>query len=217
MGNHDFQDMPIIEGIRPQRPRDEVGEAKLRGHFHWPRLNCPWSRQNLSNSKREPRCNMPPARRLDLQALLPALRAYHLSMYLSHFFYHSLPCWSLQGCNYKVVRLYLKEYLNPWGIGARPGGKNTLGHRTKRFLSGSPCLKSVGHKSPTVFGAILTGTEWELLARLPSFKQIFFDFILDIVASKQMFLLCSKNCPKPCPNTSVLVQIAQKPDSKNLG
>ena len=96
-------------------------------------------------------------------------------------------------------------------------GKNTLGHRTKRFLSGSPCLKSVGHKSPTVFDAILTGTEWEILARLPSFKQIFFDFILDIVASKQMFLLCSKNYPKPCPNRSVLVQIAQKPDSKNLG
>ena len=75
----------------------------------------------------------------------------------------------------------------------------------------------MGHKSPTVFGAILTGTEWELLARLPSFKQIFFDFILDIVASKQMFLLCSKNYPKPCPNRSVLVQILQKLDSKNLG
>ena len=110
-------------------------------------------------------------------------------------FYHSLPCWSLQGCNYKVVCLYLEEYLNPWGIGARPGGKNILGYRAKRFLSGSPCLKSVGHKSPTVFGAILTGTEWELLARLPSFKQIFFDFILDIVASKQMFLLCGKIIP----------------------
>ena len=93
-------------------------------------------------------------------------------------------------------------------------GKNTLGHRTKRFLSGSPCLKSVGHKSSTVFGAILTGTEWEILARLPSFTQIFFDFILDIVASKQMFLLCSKTYPKPCSNRSVLVQIAQKPDSK---
>ena len=143
MGNHDFQDMPIIEGIRPQRPRDEVGGAKLRSHFHWPRLNCPWSRQNLSNSKREPRCSMPPARRLDLRALLPALRAYHLSMHLSHFFYHSLPCWSLQGCNYKVVCLHLEECLNHWGIGARPGGKNTLGHRNKRFLSGSPCLKSV--------------------------------------------------------------------------
>ena len=98
----------------------------------------------------------------------------------------------------KVFCLYLEEYLNPWGIGARPGGKNILGYRAKRFLSGCPCLKSVGHKSPTVFGAILTGTEWELLARLPSFKQIFFDFILDIVASKQMFLLCGKNYPKPC-------------------
>ena len=59
------------------------------------------------------------------------------------FFYHSLPCWSLQGCNYKVVCLHLEEYLNHWGIGARPGGKNTLGHRNKRFLSGSPCSKSV--------------------------------------------------------------------------
>ena len=113
-------------------------------------------------------------------------------------FYHSLPRWSLQGCNYKVVRLHLETYLSPWGIGARLGGKNTLGHRTKRFHSGIPCLKSVLHNSPTIFGAILTGTEWELLARLPSFKQIFFYFILDIVASKQMFLLCGKNYPKPC-------------------
>ena len=72
MGNFDFQDMPIIEVIRPQQPRIEVGGAKLRSHFHWPPLNWLWSRQNLSNSKREPRCNMPPARRLDLRALFPA-------------------------------------------------------------------------------------------------------------------------------------------------
>ena len=210
MGNHDFQDMPIIEGIRPQRPRDEVGGAKLRSHFHWPRLNCPWSRQNLSNSKREPRCNMPPARRLDLRAAVSRLTGLSLIYTFVTLFYHSLPCWSLQGCNYKVVCLHLEEYLNPWGIGARPDGKNILGHRTKRFLSGSSCLKSVGHKSPTVFGAILTDTEWELLAQWPSFKQIFFDLILDNVASKEMFLPCSKNYPKPCSNTSVLVQIAQK-------
>ena len=133
-----------------------------------------------------------------LAGTVSRLTGLSLTYTFATLFYHSLPCWSLQGCNYKVVCLHLEEYLNPWGIGARPGGKNILGYRAKRFLSGSPCLKSVDHKSPTVFGAILTGTEWELLALLPSFKQIFFDFILDIVASKQMFLLCGKNYPKPC-------------------
>ena len=49
-------------------------------------LNWLWSRQNLSNSKRGPPCNMPPARRLDAWALFPALRANHLSTHLPHFF-----------------------------------------------------------------------------------------------------------------------------------
>ena len=96
-----------------------------------------------------------------------------------------------------MVRLHLEEYLSPWAIGARLGGKNRLGHRTKRFHSDSPCLKCGGRNSPTVFGAILTGTEWELLARLSSFKQIFFDFILDTcglrdIESTQMFFCVVK-------------------------
>ena len=132
-----------------------------------------------------------------LAGTVSRLTGLSLTYTFATLFYHSLPCWSLQGCNYKVVCLYLEEYLNPWGIGARPGGKNILGYRAKRFLSGSPCLKSVGHKSPTVFGAILTGTEWELLARLSSFKQIFFDFILDTcglrdIESTQMFFCVVK-------------------------
>ena len=129
-------------------------------------------------------------------------------------FYHSLPRWSLQGCNYKVVRLHLETYLSPWGIGARLGGKNTLGHRTKRFHSGIPCLKSVRHNSPTIFGAILTGTEWEILARLPSFNKFSFtsSWILWLTGYWKYtdVLLCGKNYPKLCSNTPVLAQIAQK-------